>query len=120
MTPIIWTFRNNTSVLHNPNAYGWVKIDENEKAIKVSCKIPISTNPLSDHAVVGSFSFQKAETFLHCVKTMISKNRRINNEFYLDVAIDESILLGYKVCPFEVRQYVCWGTPQDLEEFRNK
>jgi len=116
---IIWTFRNNSAVLQNPKAYGWVEVDETEKALKVSCKEPISTKPLSDHAVVGSFSFRKAETFLQCVDTMITKNRRINNEFYLDVAIDECILLGYVVCPIEVRQYVCWGTPQDLEEYRN-
>ena len=116
---IIWTFRNNSAVLQNPKAYGWVEVDETEKALKVSCKEPISTKPLADHAVVGSFSFRKAETFLQCVDTMITKNRRINNEFYLDVAIDECILLGYVVCPIEVRQYVCWGTPQDLEKYRN-
>ena len=117
---IVWTFRNNSAVLLNPKAYGWVEVDETEKALKVSCKEPISNKPLADHAVVGSFSFKKAETFLHCVKTMIKKNRRINNEFYLDVAIDECILLGYVVRPIEVRKYVCWGTPQDLEEYRNK
>ena len=115
---IIWTFRNNSAVLQNPKAYGWVEVDETEKALKVSCKEPISTKPLADHAVVGSFSFRKAETFLQCVDTMITKNRRINNEFYLDVAIDECILLGYVVCPIEVRQYVCWGTPQDFEANR--
>ena len=35
------------------------------------------------------------------------------------IRADECILLGYVVCPIEVRQYVCWGTPQDLEEYRN-
>jgi len=69
--------------------------------------------------VIGSFSFQRAETFLQCVDSMIAKNRRINNEFYIDVTMDESIGLGFVVRPFEVEQYVCWGTPQNLDEYRN-
>jgi hypothetical protein len=48
---------------------------------------------------------------------MIAKNRRINNEFYIDVALDECIGLGYVVRPFEVEKYICWGTPQDLDKY---
>ena len=114
---LIWTFRNNSAVLQNPKAYGWVEVDETGTALKVSCKEPISDNPLVDHAVIGSFSFQRAETFLQCVDSMIAKNRRINNEFYIDVALDECIGLGYVVRPFEVEKYICWGTPQDLDKY---
>jgi dTDP-glucose pyrophosphorylase len=115
---LIWTFRNNSAVLQNPKAYGWVEIDETGTALKVSCKVPISDNPLVDHAVIGSFSFQRADTFLQCIDSMIAKNRRINNEFYIDVALDECIGLGNLVRAFEVEKYICWGTPQDLEEYR--
>ena len=115
---LIWTFRNNSVVLKNPKAYGWVEIDETEKALKVSCKEPISATPLNDHAVIGSFSFQNADTFLQCVDTLIAKNRRINNEFYLDVALDECIQLDFMVKLIEVHQYLCWGTPQDLETYK--
>ena len=114
---LIWTFRNNSAVLQNPKAYGWVEVDETGTALKVSCKEPISGNPLVDHAVIGSFSFQRAETFFQCVDSMIAKNRRINNEFYIDVALDECIGLGYVVRPFEVEKYICWGTPQDLDKY---
>jgi dTDP-glucose pyrophosphorylase len=117
---LIWTFRKNSVVLQNPEAYGWVEVDETEKVLKVSCKEPISETPLEDHAVIGSFSFQRAETFLQCVDTMITKNRRINNEFYMDIAMDELIHMGYILRPIEVNQYVCWGTPQDLEAYKQK
>ena len=116
---LIWTFRNNFVVLQNPKAYGWVEENDNGTAIQVSCKEPISDKPLVDHAVIGSFSFQHAETFLKCVDSMIAKNRRINNEFYMDVALDECIGLGYEVRTLEVEKYICWGTPQDLDDYRN-
>jgi len=112
---LIWTFRNNKAVLDNPSAYGWVEVDSNEKAIGVSCKKPISDYPLNDHAVIGAFSFRRAESFVLCVEKMIAKNRSINNEFYMDVAMDELIQLGFDVSLMEVLQFFCWGTPQDFE-----
>ncbi len=114
---LIWTFRNNPAVLQNPKMYGWVSIDEYGKATGVSCKVPISDNPLNDHAVVGTFSFNKAGYFLECSDEMINKNRRINNEFYIDVVLDECVLNGYNVSPFEIDNYICWGTPKDLEKY---
>lgn len=115
---LVWTFRNNPAVLQNPNIYGWVKINESGAATVISCKVPISHDPMRDHAVVGTFSFKKAEYFLDCADKMIEKNRRIKNEFYLDVVIDECILNGYSVKPFEIKEYICWGTPSDLEKYK--
>ena len=112
---LIWTFRKNRAVLDNPSAYGWVEIDVNEKAMSVSCKKPISNRPFNDHAIIGSFSFSRAEFFIECVEKMISENRRINNEFYMDIALDELIKLGFDVGLMEVINYTCWGTPKDLE-----
>ena len=114
---LIWTFRNNPAVLHSPQMYGWVSLDESSLVSGVSCKVPISDNPLSDHAVVGTFTFNRAGYFLECANEMINKNRRINNEFYLDVVLDECVLNGYNVSPFEIDDYICWGTPKDLEVY---
>ena len=115
---LVWTFRNNPTVLHNPKMYGWVEIDQTGKAKKISCKVPISKQPLKDHAVVGTFSFKRAETFIRSVYSMMAKDRRIYNEFYMDVALDECIQLGSVVLPLEVQKYICWGTPKDLIEYQ--
>ncbi len=114
---LIWTFRNNPAVLQNSKMYGWVPVDGSGRATGVSCKVPISDDPLNDHAVVGAFSFKNAGFFLECADDMIRKDRRINNEFYLDVVLDECVLNGYNVSPFEVDNYSCWGTPKDLEVY---
>jgi len=117
---IIWTFRNNAAVKNNPKMYGWVFTNENKKATKISCKNPISVNPIKDHAIVGTFSFKKARYFFECAEIMIKKNRRINNEFYNDIVLDECIKSGGDVVVFEVEKYMCWGTPVDLEKYITK
>jgi NDP-sugar pyrophosphorylase family protein len=114
---VVWTFRNNAAVLQDPLMYGWVPVDGSGMATGVSCKEPISDDPLQDHAVVGTFSFNKAGYFLECADEMVRKNRRVNNEFYLDVVLDECVLNGYNVTPFEINDYICWGTPKDLEVY---
>jgi NDP-sugar pyrophosphorylase family protein len=114
---VVWTFRNSPAVLHDPTMYGWVDVGEQDLVQRVSCKVPISSSPMSDHAVIGAFTFSKASDFLNCADRLISQQRRIRNEFYVDELMNVSIESGMTCRPFEVDRYVCWGTPQDLETF---
>jgi dTDP-glucose pyrophosphorylase len=113
----IWTFRNNPAVLQNPKAYGWVDVDADNLVRRVSVKIPLSDNPMQDHAVIGAFSFRRFGDFRRSVDTMIASNRRINNEFYVDEVMNLAVEAGLKVRVFEVDRYICWGTPRDLETY---
>ncbi len=112
----IWTFRDNNSVLAKPEMYGWVQIEQTTThALNVSCKVPISKNPIRDHAIIGAFTFKKALYFFDAVNSMVSSNTRINNEFYVDVAMNFVINAGLKIEVCEVEKYICWGTPADYE-----
>lgn len=112
---LIWTFRNNPAVMQNPKMYGWVVVNEEDIVQRVSCKIPISDTPMNDHAVIGTFSFKQAGQFLEAADRLIAENRRTNNEFYVDDTMTVCVENGLQVEPFEVDQYICWGTPQDVD-----
>ncbi|SFC17377.1 Nucleotidyl transferase [Flexibacter flexilis DSM 6793] len=114
----VWTFRHNVTVVPKPEQYGWVAVDNEQNATKVSVKIPISDNPLQDHAVIGAFSFKKGSDFVKAAESMIAKNRRIKGEFYVDELMNELIESGQKVKAFEADKYICWGTPDDLRTFQ--
>lgn len=114
----IWTFRNNKAVLQNPKMYGWVITEANSnRAVKISCKVPLSSNPVNDHAIIGAFTFKKAKLFFDAVDAMVNANDRINNEFYVDIAVNYAIQEGNHINTCEVDQYICWGTPADYEEY---
>ena len=114
---LVWTFRNNRAAARNPDMYGWANLNKDGRISDISCKSPISSNPINDHALVGAFSFSRAEYFLTYANKIIEKNRRINNEFYLDIVMDECACSGLNVKPFEVLDYTCWGTPEDLKSY---
>mgnify|MGYP001025514945 FL=1 len=114
---IIFTFRHHVSSKMNPQMYGWVKTDKNNSATHISVKQQISDDPYEDHAIVGTFWFKKIEYFNQGLESLIKKDIRVNNEYYIDSLMDELIKLELNVKAFEVEDYICWGTPNDYETF---
>ena len=115
---LIWTYNNNPNVLIHPEMYGWVKRKSNTDEIEfVSCKSPISKNLLEDHVVSGTFTFKNSDSFFDGIKKMISKNDRVNGEFYLDNIFNH---LHNKSSVFKVEKYFSWVTPKELENYEKK
>jgi len=115
---IIFTFRKHPSSKLNPHMYGWVGVDSDGiTANSVSVKVPISDNPYTDHAIVGTFWFKEVRLFQEAHEIQIANNIRVNNEFYVDSIMGILIDLGYRVKVLEVEHYICWGTPNDLRTF---
>lgn len=115
---IVFTYRNNEAVLKKPDAYGWMITDSNNDITGLSIKKAISDDPMRDHAVVATFWFKKASIFVEATKKMIAEDDRINGEFYVDETIKHVMELGYHAKVFEIDRYICWGTPDDYEEYQ--
>ena len=113
---IIFTFRNNVAVKSNPDQYGWI-VNEANKVIDISIKKSLSSNPMNDHAISGTFWFRKGRLFVEGAERMISEDRRINGEFYVDEMIRDLLLAGLDVRILEVEHYLGWGTPDDLRTY---
>lgn len=115
---LVFTYRNNDGVLKNPNAYGWMKVDEHDNIVGTSIKKALSDTPKNDHAVVATFWFRHGCQFVEATRKMIAENDRINGEFYVDQVIKHALELGYKAKVFEIDRYIGWGTPKDYEEYQ--
>ena len=116
---LIWTYRHDPRVLARPEAHGWVKTRPGTNNVEfVSCKRPISTTPLEDHAVSGCFWFRTAQIMLDGIDALVAADQRVNNEFYLDVVPNMLLAAGRRVCVFEVDKYIGWGTPHELADYK--
>ena len=113
----VWTYNNNPNVLIHPEMYGWVKRRVNSNEIKyVSCKKPISDKLLIDHVVSGTFTFKNSNLFFEGIKKMMSKEDKVNGEYYLDNIFNH---LTNKSSVFKVEEYYSWGTPSELNNYLN-
>lgn len=115
---LVFTYRHNEAVMANPNAYGWMIVDNDDNITGTSIKKAISDNPMEDHAVVATFWYKKGSIFVEATEKMIAENDRINNEFYVDQVTKHVIDLGYKAKVFEIDRYIGWGTPADYELYQ--
>ena len=114
---VIWTFKNYPDARLAPFAYAYLEIKDG-LVKKISEKVPISDKPHEDHIAQGIFYFKSAEIFLKAAKQMFSKKNMVNNEYYVANSINELIKQNYKVLPFQVDQYICLGTPRDLNVYK--
>jgi len=114
---IVWTFRNNQTSKVNPDMYAWLDVDENNNIQNVSNKNFIYDNPLKTHAIIGTMFFRKAKYFTEGLQKNYKENIRTNGEFYVDDVLNQNIKDGLVIKVFEVKNYICWGTPDDYKTY---
>lgn len=74
-------------------------------------------NPISNNATVGLYYWKQGNQFVKYAERMISKDIRVNNEFYLCPVYNEAIEDGKKIVTSRVRKMWGLGTPEDLRLF---
>tara|TARA_A100001011_G_scaffold400695_1_gene517676 strand:+ start:5288 stop:5995 length:708 start_codon:yes stop_codon:yes gene_type:complete len=76
--------------------------------------------PISNIATCGIYYYRKGSDFVSCAKSMIEKNIRVNNEFYICPVYNELIADGKLITPFFVNEMCGLGTPEDLRNYLKK
>ena len=71
---------------------------------------------ISDIATVGCYYFKDWNTLYTNAKSMIDKNIRVNNEFYVAPVFNEMIKNGDRVVHYLINEMVPLGTPEDYEK----
>lgn len=81
----------------------------------------VEKEAISNEATVGVYNFRLGRDFVEAAESMISKNLRVNNEFYVAPAYNEMINKNKKVVIYNVGKIFDGmyglGTPEDLEKF---
>lgn len=112
---IVWTMTEQPTMRIRPEKHGWCKLAPDGQFIAdMSVKIPVSSNPFSDHAVIGSFWFRTAKDFIDATELMIAEDYRANNEFYVDALPVFLNKMKKRSAIFDVAVVISWGTPADL------
>lgn len=95
--------------------HSFVKLDSMGFVKEVAEKKPISSD-----ATVGIYHWKRGEDFVKYAETMIKKNIRTNNEFYICPVYNEAIKDGLKIKTSLVDEMWGMGTPEELSIFLNQ
>tara|TARA_Y100000114_G_scaffold70835_1_gene64781 strand:- start:5887 stop:7269 length:1383 start_codon:yes stop_codon:yes gene_type:complete len=92
--------------------WSYAKLNEDGFVVEVAEKKPISNN-----ATVGIYFWKRGRDYVDSAETMIRKNIRVNNEFYVCPVYNEALLRGARVKTFHIDRMWGLGTPEDLDTF---
>lgn len=97
--------------------WSYAKVDSYGKVIETAEK-----KIISNKATVGIYYFKKGKYFVDATQSMIHKNIRHNNEFYVCPTYNEVILSGKNIFVYDIDagKMHGLGTPEDLEIFLKK
>ena len=106
---VVWTF----NAVHPK--WSFVKTNSRGFITKVAEK-----KPISDIATCGIYWYRKGSDFVKYAEQMVSKDIRVNNEFYIAPVYNELIQDKKSLVPFYVHKMWGLGTPEDLRNFLDK
>lgn len=91
--------------------WSYARVDDDGDVLEVAEKKVISNN-----ATVGIYYFSEGNHYIESAKSMIGKDIRVNNEYYVCPVYNEVILSGGKVKIWHITQDKMHGlgTPEDL------
>lgn len=96
-------------------AYSYVEVDERGIAIRTAEK-----QVISPHATTGIYVWTKGRNFIWAAESMIRKNIRVNNEFYVCPCYNENIARGDRIGIWRPKEHWPIGTPEDLTDYIEK
>jgi len=94
--------------------WSYARVGSDDNVLEVAEK-----KVISNHATVGIYYFKQGNKFVESAHTMIAKDIRVNNEFYVCPTYNEIILKNGLVKIYEIKpeQMHGLGTPEDLEKY---
>jgi len=95
--------------------WSYAKVDDNGLVTEVAEK-----KPISNHATVGVYYWKSGKNYVDCAESMIKKDIRVNNEFYVCPVYNESVGKNQKIMINDIEKMWGIGTPEDLDNFLNE
>lgn len=95
----------------NPK-FSFAKINDQGYVVEVAEK-----KPISNLGTAGIYYYKTGASFIKYAEQMISKNIRVNNEFYVAPIYNELIQDGKRITTFNCNRLIELGTPEALENY---
>ena len=96
------------------NSFCYLKT-KNSRVLQVQEKKPFTEEPMNEPASSGVYYFRSFGMMKKYFNKLILSGERVNNEFYVTMPYNLMIEDGLNVIHVPVENYMCLGTPRDVE-----
>ncbi|MDI6720813.1 MAG: sugar phosphate nucleotidyltransferase, partial [Candidatus Aenigmarchaeota archaeon] len=97
--------------------YAYLKTNGSLQVSKIMEKECFSDDKTSDFAATGTHYFRTGALMKKYFSAAVQEDLSINGEFYASLPFNIMIRDDLKVFAFEVKKFICFGTPHDLNQY---
>ena len=97
--------------------YAYVKANESLEMEELREKRSFTNDRVNEFASTGVYYVDSWKRFKLYATELIEKNDKVASEFYCSLIYNYMVRDNFKVSLFEVQNFICWGTPEDLAEY---
>ncbi|MFO0669370.1 MAG: NTP transferase domain-containing protein [Polyangiaceae bacterium] len=99
-----------------PTLYAYMR-SEGDRVLEIREKHHFTANKFDEYASSGLYYFRRGGDMIRAAKKLIERGERVNNEFYVSMAIQVLIEEGKKTGVYPLKHFYQWGTPDDLRDW---
>lgn len=96
------------------NYFAYMRV-ENNKVLEIQEKKHFTDNPMQEPASSGIYYFKTYNLLQKYLNELVELDVKVNNEFYVTMTYNLMIRDNLKVSHYLSNNYVCLGTPKDIE-----
>ena len=86
--------------------------------LNVQEKMPFTSQRMEEFASSGTYYFASGRIMLEAFRTMQAQDLRVNGEYYVSLAYRPLLAQGARVLVYPIEHFMQWGTPEDVQEYR--
>jgi NDP-sugar pyrophosphorylase family protein len=97
--------------------YAYLRLNDQGEMLELREKQSFTDNRHQEPASSGVYYVRAWELFKHFGTQIQKDGTCVGNEYYLSLIYNPMVQAGLKVTTFEIDKFICWGTPEDVEQY---
>ncbi|MFC1546272.1 NTP transferase domain-containing protein [bacterium] len=97
--------------------YAYLKSNDKLEMQELREKKSFTDNRTDEFASTGVYYLNSWEIFKKYALELLNNKNKTASEYYASLIYNYLVRDGLKVTLFEVKNFICWGTPEDIHEY---
>jgi NDP-sugar pyrophosphorylase family protein len=99
-----------------PNLYAYLR-QQDDYLVEIAEKRCFTSNRMQEYASAGTYYFRSGNLLTHYFQKAVERQLQVNGEYYASLPFNLLVEDGLRVYVYELKRFLQWGTPEDLEEY---
>jgi len=97
--------------------YAYLRCNERGEMLELREKRSFTGQRHEEPASTGVYYVRSWAIFRRFAWKVMDLNLSLGGEYYISLIFNPMVEEGHKVVTFEVDKFICWGTPEDVEQY---